>query len=686
MHTQIGVLIGTPAYMSPEQAELTGQDIDTRTDVYALGVMLYELLVGALPFDTKEFLQAGLEEIVRKIREDEPPRPSTRLTTLGEHSTESAKRRQTELPALKRELSGDLDWITMKALEKDRTRRYGSPLELAADVERYLTSQPILARPPSSAYLLKKFARRNRVVVAGVLATFVALAAGAVVSTVFGMREARERRVAEAALADLEAVVAFQSGMIRGIDPELAGQRMLATLRQRITESERRGGASEESIRQRLARLDEAIRTVNPTDFARAVLDQNILEPAADTLEADFGDRPGIESRLRHSIGDTYRDLGLYDRATIHLTRAVEIRSRELGETHQASLESAEALAEAYWESTDYTMAVDRFEKLLDLRSRTLGAEHLDSLRTKIDLAGLQWTLGRSEQAESLYRDTLEIQRRVLGEEHRDTAHSQQNLAVIYFHEGRYDEAERLWNAALATRRQLLGDEHAQTLSTMANLAGLHRAQKQFERSEALYLEVLEVQRRTLGDDHPQTLRTQSGLATVYNAAGRHTEAVDLQRRTLDARRRVHGDKHPMILRSMNNLAVALIASDELDEAGVLLREVVAVGEQVHPGSQDHVTHIHSLGELQIATGELAKAERTLLEAVEMYERLGRHYAGLALYQLGGIAARLGRREDALSFLGRARDRGYTGWNLDAPEFASLRGDAEFEALFGGNP
>src|SRR5512137_388222 len=162
MYTELGVLIGTPEYMSPEQAEMTGQNIDTRTDVYSLGAILYELLVGALPFDPKELRRAGFDEIRRKIREVDPPKPSTKLSTMGEASTTQAQNRRTEGPALIRQLRGDLDWITMKALEKDRTRRYGSPSDLEADIDRYLHNQPIVARPPSTVYKAGKFVRRHR--------------------------------------------------------------------------------------------------------------------------------------------------------------------------------------------------------------------------------------------------------------------------------------------------------------------------------------------------------------------------------------------------------------------------------------------------------------------------------------------------------------------------------------------
>ncbi len=157
--TELGQLIGTPEYMSPEQAEMTGMDIDTRTDVYSLGVLLYELLVGAQPFDPKELRRAGFNEIIRKIREDDPPTPSTRLESLGEASTTAAKNRRVELPNLMRQLRGDLDWITLKAMEKDRTRRYSTPNDLAADLARHLKHEPVIARPASTAYRMGKFVK-----------------------------------------------------------------------------------------------------------------------------------------------------------------------------------------------------------------------------------------------------------------------------------------------------------------------------------------------------------------------------------------------------------------------------------------------------------------------------------------------------------------------------------------------
>jgi WD40 repeat protein len=220
IYTQLGVLIGTPEYMSPEQAEMTGQSVDTRTDVYSLGVIIYELLVGTLPFDPRELRLAGFDEIRRKIREEDPSRPSTKVTTLGDGLSASARNRRIEPGTLTRLLRGDLDWITMKALEKDRSRRYGSPSDLAGDIERYLNSQPVVARPPSAWYRARKFVSRHVVGVGLGTLLIALLLVGITATALFGMREARMRR--EALWQSYVANIAAANASFRLLDVEVA--------------------------------------------------------------------------------------------------------------------------------------------------------------------------------------------------------------------------------------------------------------------------------------------------------------------------------------------------------------------------------------------------------------------------------------------------------------------------------
>jgi non-specific serine/threonine protein kinase/serine/threonine-protein kinase len=276
--TQMGVLIGTPEYMSPEQAEMTVLDIDTRTDVYSLGVMLYELMTGVLPFDPKELRSSGFDEIRRKIREEEPSKPSARISTLPD----VAKKRKIELPTLRRELKGDLDWITLRAMEKDRTRRYGSPNELAADVDRYLTDQPVLATPPSAVYRTRKFVRRHKV---GVLA-------GAVV-----------------VLALLAGIAGTTIGLVRATRAEAEAKREAAAAKQ-VSDF-----------------LVDLFNVSNPSEARGSTITaREILDRGAERIEEELKDQPLVQAQMMHTMGKVYRSLGIYDEADSMLERAVDLR------------------------------------------------------------------------------------------------------------------------------------------------------------------------------------------------------------------------------------------------------------------------------------------------------------------------------------------------------------------------
>ena len=265
LYTERGMLIGTPEYMSPEQAEMSGLDVDTRTDVYSLGVVLYELLVGALPFDSKTLRKAGFDEIRRRIREEAPSKPSTRVTTLGDSSTEAARRRRTDPDGLRRELSGDMDWITMKALEKDRTRRYESPAEMAADIGRYLRHEPVLAGPPSVGYQIRKFVRRHRL----------GVAAGAIV-----------------ALALIAGLALATSGMIRAKQAE------------RIARQE---AATSKKVSELLIGLIDAMNTGVP---GYATSQEQILDRAVQRIDRELADEPALRARLMGYVAGSYASVG----------------------------------------------------------------------------------------------------------------------------------------------------------------------------------------------------------------------------------------------------------------------------------------------------------------------------------------------------------------------------------------
>jgi eukaryotic-like serine/threonine-protein kinase len=481
LFTELGVLIGTPEYMSPEQAEMTGLDIDTRTDVYALGVVLYELLTGALPFDGKALREKGPDEIRRVIRETDPPRPSTRITSLGAAASHAAQERQTDPLRLAGQIRGDLDWITMKALEKDRTRRYGSVSDLAADLRRHGENIPVLASPPSTVYRVSKFVRRHRMGVAAAATLIVLLAAFGATMTVQARRIARERDRANREAEAARQVSNFLAGIFKVSDPGEARGNVLTA--------------------------------------------REILDAGAKNIEQSLATQPEVQARLKATIGNVYTNLGLYSVAEPLLQQAAVVQQRILGGDHSETLATVNALANLYWYQARYAEAEPLYVSVLERRRRLLGDENSETLQTAYDLGSLYTVQGRWLEAERLVRQTLEIQQRVLGQEHPDTVASMNNLASLYWRQQRYADAEPLYVKALGIRRRLIGASHPDTLTSIHNLATTYDALGRFAEAEPLYVAAIDGKRRVLGEDHPTTILTVARLAAMYLKAKRYPEA-----------------------------------------------------------------------------------------------------------------------------------------------------------------
>jgi non-specific serine/threonine protein kinase/serine/threonine-protein kinase len=572
--TQMGVLVGTPEYMSPEQAEMTGLDIDTRTDVYSLGAMLYELLVGALPFDSKELRKAGFDEIRRRIREDEPSKPSSRLSTLGDASTESANQRQVELPTLRRQLRGDLDWITMKALDKDRTRRYGSPSELAADVERHLNDEPVQASPPSTTYRAKKFVRRHKVGVAAGLVVMFALLAG-IVGTTFGLvRANRAEAQAKQEAAAAEKVSGFLVGLFEVSDP-----------------TEARGNS---------------------------ITAREILDSGAKEIDEGLSDQPELQARLMTTMGTVYRKLGLWSQAEPLLEQALETRKRVLGDDHPDTLESMYGLADLYGNQGRYDEAEPLYLETLEIRMHVLGNDHPDTLMSMNRVGVTYFYQGRYDEAEPLFLETLETRKHVLGNDHPDTLDSMNSLGGLYVYQGRSDEAEPLFLETLEIRKRILGDDHPSTLESMNNLAVLYESQGRYDEAEPLYLEALETQKRVLGNDHPLTLICTRSLGRLYASQGRYDEAEPLLLETIEAQKLVLGNHHPETLISMGNLAGLYKNQGRYDEAEPLYLETLEIRRRVLGEDHPHTLGpFYNLACVAALRGDRVKAMDWLRQAVD---------------------------------------------------------------------
>jgi serine/threonine protein kinase/tetratricopeptide (TPR) repeat protein len=481
LFTELGTFIGTPEYMSPEQAEMTPLDVDTRSDVYSLGLLLYELLVGTLPFDRQALRQAGLDEMRRTIRETEAPRPSTRVTRPGPQTDETAAHRRTQPHRLAGLLRGDLDWITMKALEKDRTRRYATANALAMDLRRHLANEPVLAGPPSATYRTGKFVRRHRVGVAAVGSLVILLAAFAAAMTVQVGRTARERDRANQEATTARQVSDFLVGLFQVSDP-----------------SEARG----------------------KTLTAREVLATGALQ-----LERGLHDQPQVRARLQATIGAVYTGLGLYADAEPLLKQALETQKRVVGADNRETLATVNALADVYWYQKKLEEAEPLYRDLVQRRTRTLGEDHADTLKANFDLASAYLGQGRLAEFERLGRDTLARQRRVLGAAHPDTVSSLNNLQNFYYRQRRYAEAEPIAVEVLDATRRHVGDDHPDTFRSLHNLATIYQALGRYAEAEPLYLKAVEGKRRVLGDEHPDTCSTLSRLASMYMKQLRYREA-----------------------------------------------------------------------------------------------------------------------------------------------------------------
>ncbi|HEU4925651.1 MAG TPA: serine/threonine-protein kinase [Vicinamibacterales bacterium] len=484
LYTSLGGFVGTLEYMSPEQAELGGVDVDTRADIYALGVVLYELLTGELPFDRRQFVTSGFDEIRRTIRELQPPKPSTRVTQLGDAADSASDRRRTAYGSLKTLLRGDLDWITMKALEKDRARRYPTAIDLATDIRRHLESLPVTAGPPSALYRTRKFIRRHRVGVGVGSALVALLTLFALAMTLQAGRIARERDRANREARNARQVADFLIDLFAVSDP-----------------SEARGNS---------------------------LTAREILQKGAAKIDQRLEDQPDVRARLQATIGTVYTNLGLYRDAEPLLRRALETNRRVLGDDDAQTVTSAHQLANLLWYQDNLKEAERLYADVVARRERILGVDDPQTLRAKFDLGTLYWAQKRFDDAERITRETLERQRRVLGETHTQTQDSIHSLASIYYGQGKLPEAEALQVKVLELRRRVLGADHPETLLDVYNLATIHDRMERAETAEQLYKSAVADMARVLGKTHRWTCLAQRRLAALYARQKRFQESEAL--------------------------------------------------------------------------------------------------------------------------------------------------------------
>ncbi|MFK7962138.1 MAG: tetratricopeptide repeat protein [Phycisphaerales bacterium] len=602
-------MIGTPEYMSPEQADGL-PDVDTRTDVYALGVLLYELLTGTTPHDAGALRSAAWGEIQRIIREVEPPPPSTRRTEVaGPRGTRSnggpTPDRSGGVPTPR----GELDWIVMKALAKERDRRYQSAGELAADILRHRTGEPVSAAPPSRIYRARTFVRRNRGLVVGMAAIVAVLGAG-VVGTTWGLlraidagnREAAAAttaieegnradaaaREAEARAADLELVVGFQTAQIAGLDAAAVGTRIRASVVSELPEH-----LGDQAL--------PALDAVNFTNVALRTLREDLLERALDAANSEFADRPLVRARLLQSISDSARDLGMLDLAEGPQLEALAIHEREQGPEARDTIDALYRRVLLLLDQSRYSEAEPLARRAADLHRRVIGdsTETLNAVSVHgVVLRGLE----RLDEALPLYREAYEGHLRLEGPDDPGTLLLLNNLGFILRAVGRMDEAEQVFRDTLDGRKRVLGPDHSGTLSSMMNLAGALRSAGRLDEAEPLYLEALAGHRRLHGDDHTRTLTSVGNVGVFYLSGRRYEEADRFLGEAVEGLTRIIGPEAIQTVIYRIHRGHALARWGRVDEARTVLEATSEIAARVFGADSPSV--IRSELGLAIATRE----------------------------------------------------------------------------------
>ncbi len=623
MVTETGQLLGTLAYMSPEQVTGLPNEIDVRSDVYSLGVLAYELLTGQVPHDVAN---KSIFEAARIIREEPPPR-----IHVGDM------------------LRGDLETVVFKAMAKEKQRRYQSAGELSEDLRRFLHNEPILARTPSTFYLMRTFARRNRTLVGAAAAVVLALVLG-LIGTMYWLNQAIDaqrlaEREADRAIAaerdvqqrleDLERVASFQEGILEGIDPQIFG----ATVRELLIEN-----IDSEALPQEFA-------FTNFTNIGRDLVRASFLEPAVDAARLRFSDQPLVHARLLHQLALSFRNLGFPEIAVELAREALDTRRSELGEAHRDVLSTMSDLATYLRLVPKADEALQWYQLAYEGYRSTVGPHHEDTILTYALLGLTLVEMGDHEQAQPILDDAVQHAETHLGEMHPVTIRAYSIFATNAFVQGDYVQAEHFRRRALETSREVHGPDHTYTVGHAHYLAQTARALGQFDEAERLYREVVDHRRAALGDSHETTLASMISLASVLRAKGDFQSAKTIIQKCVALSRASLGEDHGHTLQMRHSYADILLqlgqTQDAADEYESLLPDMNRVLGTHHSRS---ITTAYFLAVTLQNLGRMSEAEQYLKQALEGRRQVhGEQHPQtlITMTAMGDLLRELGRLDEA---------------------------------------
>ena len=611
-------LIGSPAYMSPEAAART-QDLDTRSDVYSLGLLLYKLLVGVLPYDTEE---ESLDTILLRVAQGDQLAPSVRFASLDpDRQLEFAAQRTIDVKSLLRRMRGDLDAIISKAITRDRDQRYSSPADLAVDLQRHLRKVPVAARPRKAVYLLGRFVVRRP--------GFVGSIAALVLALTFGFFA----RTREADRANLEAMRANQQA---------------ARAHQESVRAKQAVAEAQEVSKFLVGLFEIADPERNPDEPVDV---RELLEQGVERSRTELEDQPLARARLLHTVAEIYTKMALFGPAETLMAEALEIRQAELPADDQDVLQSLNQLGVVYRRQGRLEDAEAILREVLAARESAASPDPLAIAMTLNNLANLIWSQGSYEEAEAIYRRVLAIRERENGPDHPDVALTLSNLGAALLRQDRFEEARPLLRRAAEVFVERMGPRHPHTAAAFYNLASVEESTGQWAEAEQHHKEALSVRRAAYGEEHPDTLRSRYYLAVLLRKRGQLDESLRQLRQILPIQERALGADDPEVARTVTALAIAHGHRGDFDAAERAFQRSLAILRSAR--GDDHPATVNALSNLAWLAGRrgrLAEAEAGQRRILEIRERLfdpGDRRIGWTLHHLAIAIAGQGRDQEA---------------------------------------